>query len=729
MHEFRYRAFLCYSHRDSAWAEWLHHALETFPIPPRLVGIETGAGAIPKKLAPVFRDRDELPSATNLSAKVSDALAQSANLVVICSPHAAQSHWVDEEVRTFQRLGRGDRIFCLIVDGEPGASRWAGREHDECFPAALTQRADAADSETGERLDPIAADARPGMDGKANARTKLVAGLLGVDLDDLKHRERRRRRWKMTAAITTGFALLCLTTTLAVNAVIARHAAERRQKQAEDLVGFMLGDLDDKLREVNRLDILESVADKVVRYFAALPPADVSDDTLAQAVRAQLKLGAVRRDEGHVGEALETFRGALKTSERLVASAPANDDFLSINAESLNWIGFIDWSQGRLDDALAGFIRARELLTRIGAGQPQDPQIVDRIASARTNAGRVYEARGDLQGARTEYVAVLDAYSALSRREAGVLQWRTEVGYAHNNLAQLALKEGKLEEAVREYVADRDIKANLFELDPTNNARREDTVASEGFLGRVLYLCGETAAAKTHLRVAMDHVEALLQIDPGATDWLEKAGSYGWMYGEVARASGDAAVAAKQDASAIARLELLVRKDATNVGWQRKLALAQLEEGRRRLALGQTSGADEAATAADGALAHAGSADDLANEALRADIGTLRGDAAAAHGDAAAARKHWEGARAAIVSQAAATRMPTVLDVWIGLRVRLADEGAAAAALTLLDSGYRAPDFVSVLESRQMVVPDKADVSGRIARLASLSTEKAVRSE
>ena len=70
---FRFQAFLCYSHRDSAWADWLHRALESYPIPPRLVGITTSAGVIPARLAPVFRDRDELPSATDLSAKVSDA--------------------------------------------------------------------------------------------------------------------------------------------------------------------------------------------------------------------------------------------------------------------------------------------------------------------------------------------------------------------------------------------------------------------------------------------------------------------------------------------------------------------------------------------------------------------------------------------------------------------------------------------------------------------------------
>ena len=104
MQEHRYRAFLCYSHRDSAWADWLHDALETYAIPPRLVGLATAAGTIPPHLRPVFRDRDELPSASDLSAKVRDALAQSACFIVICSPHAAQSRWVDEEVVCEQGL-------------------------------------------------------------------------------------------------------------------------------------------------------------------------------------------------------------------------------------------------------------------------------------------------------------------------------------------------------------------------------------------------------------------------------------------------------------------------------------------------------------------------------------------------------------------------------------------------------------------------------------------------
>lgn len=722
MVEFRYRAFICYSHRDSDWADWLHHALESYSIPPRLVGLTTSAGVIPARIAPVFRDRDELPSATDLSAKVSDALAQSACLILICSPHAAQSHWVDEEVKTFQRLGRADRIFCLIVDGEPGASAWAGREHDECLPPALTHHFDAAGKNTGVGVEPIAADVRANGDGRSNARLKLIAGMLGVGLDDLRHREKRRRRWRLTAAIGAAFALLCLTSALAVNAIIARHAAERRQKQAEDLVGFMLGDLDDKLRQVNRLDILESVDHKVVNYFAMLPAADMTDSTVLQRTQALIKLGAVRRDQGRVDEALDAFKEAAALSERLVRNAPENIEYASINAEGFTWIGFIDWSQGRLDDALMRFVAARDMLLRASAQRPDDAELLDRLGAARTNAGRVFEARGQLDDARREYAKVLEGYTYLAQREPEKLEWKTEIGYAHNNLAQLAMKEGKLEEAVRDYIADREIKANLHDLDPANNARREDLVASEAFLGRVLYLCGEPEAAQVHLRAAMDNIEALLLVDPNATDWLDKAGSFGWMLGQVARVRGDAKEAERRDEAAIARLSKLVFKDAANVGWQRKLALAEIEDARRMLWMRSPANAKESAIAAQRAIdrALAGTPDDVTTQLVAEQIQLTLGDVAEANTDFAAARDHWARARESVGSRAATSKDPATLDVWIGALLRLGETERATPALHMLaNSGYRDPDFISLLTAHGIEWSPTNEIADRIALLAS----------
>ena len=48
---FKYRAFISYSHADTAWAKWLHRALESFTIDKDLVGRETATGAIPKALS------------------------------------------------------------------------------------------------------------------------------------------------------------------------------------------------------------------------------------------------------------------------------------------------------------------------------------------------------------------------------------------------------------------------------------------------------------------------------------------------------------------------------------------------------------------------------------------------------------------------------------------------------------------------------------------------------
>lgn len=72
---FKYRAFISYSHKDAKWANRLHKSLETYRVPKYLVGQETERGPIPKRLGRIFRDRDELPSATDLSEAVNQALA------------------------------------------------------------------------------------------------------------------------------------------------------------------------------------------------------------------------------------------------------------------------------------------------------------------------------------------------------------------------------------------------------------------------------------------------------------------------------------------------------------------------------------------------------------------------------------------------------------------------------------------------------------------------------
>ena len=94
--DFKYWAFISYSHADEEWAKWLHKSIETYRVPRKIVGRATPQGEVPKRLFPVFRDREELPGASDLGGKLQDALKTSRALIVVCSPKSAVSKWVHE---------------------------------------------------------------------------------------------------------------------------------------------------------------------------------------------------------------------------------------------------------------------------------------------------------------------------------------------------------------------------------------------------------------------------------------------------------------------------------------------------------------------------------------------------------------------------------------------------------------------------------------------------------
>jgi hypothetical protein len=213
--DYKYWAFISYSHSDEEWAKWLHKSLETYRVPRKIVGKKTPHGEIPRRLFPIFRDRDELPGASDLGGKLTEALTHSRNLIVICSPKSAVSKWVNEEIKTYKSLGRDRRVLCLVVDGEPNAAPDSGLL--ECFPPAV--RFQVVDNQvTTQPAEPIAADARPGKDGKSNALFKILSGVLGVGYDELKQREKQRQRQRRLRmiAVAVGIVILVSVAYLAV---------------------------------------------------------------------------------------------------------------------------------------------------------------------------------------------------------------------------------------------------------------------------------------------------------------------------------------------------------------------------------------------------------------------------------------------------------------------------------------------------------------------------------
>ena len=132
--------------RTRRWAAGCTASWRAIACPKRLAGTEGEDGEVPARLTPIFRDRDELPAAGDLSERVRAALAVSRNLIVVCSPHSAASPWVAKEIATFRELHPDRPIFTAIVEGEP----------DQCFSPALLEGG----------AEPLAADLRKEGDGR-----------------------------------------------------------------------------------------------------------------------------------------------------------------------------------------------------------------------------------------------------------------------------------------------------------------------------------------------------------------------------------------------------------------------------------------------------------------------------------------------------------------------------------------------------------------------------------
>lgn len=199
---FKYPAFISYSRNDFVLASQLQRKLESYRLPGKVHCRWPPPG---QRLYPVFRDSNELAASSDLGATLKAELARSAAMVVICSPSSAGSQWVDQEIREFRSLGREDRIYTVLAEGEPPA----------CFPPVLMELRGDADTTTSTVSQPLAADMRPrNLRGRAlrsrlhQERLRLIAGLVGATYEDLAQRDRKRTRLRRAVATVAAVAVL-----------------------------------------------------------------------------------------------------------------------------------------------------------------------------------------------------------------------------------------------------------------------------------------------------------------------------------------------------------------------------------------------------------------------------------------------------------------------------------------------------------------------------------------
>ena len=633
----RYTAFLSYSHADAKWAQWLHTRLEGYRVPKSLVGTPGRDGPIGARLGTIFRDRDELPTSGDLGATIQAALADSSALVVICSPAAAASRWANREVELFRALGRGDRIACFVVAGTPGSTDPARA----CFPAALV-----APGPEGQLMEPLAADARPEGDGRERAFLKLVAGLLGVSYDALARREVQRRHRRLLAVTAASMCGMAIAIGLAVTAYVARNDAQRRQAQAEDILGFMLGDLREKLTTVGRLDLMRAVDDKATSYFATLKPRDLSDRALEEQARSLTGIGQVRLDEGKYAQAMAAFNEAYDRSSALYQRQPGNGQRLFDRAQAEYWVGAVYWNKGLFDQAQAWFTRYRDSAVRLAAMDRSNFAWQQEVAYGQENLAAVDKSRGRDRQAEAEYRRELALYRQWMRERPTDLAVRDAAANTISFLGSLAQDDGRLAEAEARFQEQVDLDARNRKAEPDNVVWKTNWLNAQVLLAQVQAARGNAAVARRNLDDAAQLAAALAAQDRKNLSWQYFSGLCQTLRAKLLLSTEPARAAAVADAAdgPLRAAHVAQPDDARFLNWFVGNLLF-----RAYLALSDGAPAESLRLAQEAGAALAPAWAKKPDNDLRLKLAEARlreGDAAAALGDDTSARAAWAASEA-----------------------------------------------------------------------------------
>ena len=493
----RFRAFVSYSHADAAIAQKLHKKIETYRLP-RHLQTDASATAGKGRLGRIFRDREDLPAAEDLSESVKQALAGSQVLVVICSPEARESIWVAREIELFRALHPNRPVLAALVRGEP----------EEAFPAALMEGAE-----------PLAADLRKDGDGWRLGFLKIIAGIAGVPLDALVQRDATRRIRRVMAV--TGGALVALLVMIGMTifAIQSRNEAQRQQAEAEGLVEYMLTDLRTELKGVGRLDVMTKVNERAMDYYE--DQGDLSDmpaESLERRARILHAMGEDDEKRGDLDKALAKFTEAHRVTEALLARDPENPDRIFGHAQSEYWVGYVaylkkDWA--RAEKYWQGYKRSADLLV---AADDRDTKWLREAGYAEGNLCTLAIAEKKSGNEANETCG-----SALGRMEqvlkltpnnpAAMMDVINRIGW----MSEIYLKQGNQER--RAQLLKRGVK--LIELlraeDPRNNDLTDVWLTFQTGLMSI-----DEKQSSEQLEIALKSSRALVKHDPDNRDWRRR---------------------------------------------------------------------------------------------------------------------------------------------------------------------------------------------------------------
>ena len=406
----------------------------------------------------------------------------------------------------------------------------------------------------------------------------------------------RRHRTAITAVAAASIVALGIGIFAVVRIVAAQRLAEEQralaianQKNAEELMQFILVDLRIKLQHVGRLDLLDAVAQRASTYYDQRGESGSDTDLYLSGV-AQVGIATVIESRADLAGAQAEYAKARATLDRAAARRP---DLMTYSSEAqfaASAVARITAARGDLAGALAA---QREILARaerLLEAHPTDPDARHDVVTAHRAVAVSLEGRGDIDGALAEFRRCLEVSAAgtTSLLEKDLL-------LAHSSIGRLLKKsKGDFDGALAEYRLALAIGERESAKDLHDTAWPSDVATSHSEIGKLLEEHNDLPGALVELRAGLVIADRLAKLDPTNSEWAMGVASLHERIGIVLLAQKDAKGAFAEYQASYAIWADLAPRDPNNLDWQRNLSvdvnkLGDMQLANHDLARAQTS--------------------------------------------------------------------------------------------------------------------------------------------
>lgn len=221
----QFDVFLSYSRKDEEFGKKLEEALENFRLPKNIK-----TSLISRNRLSVFRDKNDLvPTDTDYYQTIAGYLKRSGNLIVICSPNARRSRYVNQEIAAFLESHEPKSIIPILLSGRPNNESEANPD-EHAFPEALCSALQM----------PLALDFTEFEPRNKVHRGRyrdswytLLAKIFGAERAEIERVDAKRQARRRAIFAAVSVAIIALLSVALVFAIISRREAVKQKQTAE----------------------------------------------------------------------------------------------------------------------------------------------------------------------------------------------------------------------------------------------------------------------------------------------------------------------------------------------------------------------------------------------------------------------------------------------------------------------------------------------------------------